>query len=125
MEWYEHQALVVQNGVKPEKTDASSALEKRAEVRMEELTGLFSVCTGPDQVQDFTVGGTFKLEGRLLKTMGEYLIVSAVYRAEFNDHASNPDLRPDRRGKASAASSCARASMTRRPTVRPGSRPKP
>jgi type VI secretion system secreted protein VgrG len=96
MEWYEHQALVVQNGVKPEKTDASSALEKRAEVRMEELTGLFSVCTGLTNVQDFTVGGTFKLDGSS-EDDGEYLIVSAVYRAEFNDHASNPDLRPDRR----------------------------
>ena len=98
MEWFEHQALVVQNSVEPEKQDASSALSKRAEVRMEELTGLFSVCTGLTNVQDFTVGGTFELEGATVDDDNqEYLIVSTIYRAEFNDHASISDLRAERR----------------------------
>jgi type VI secretion system secreted protein VgrG len=97
MEWFEHPGLVVQNGAEEEKKDAASDITKRAEVRMEELTGLFSVSTGLTNVQDFTVGGIFKLEGASDDDNQEYLIVSTVYRAEFNDHASITDLRSERR----------------------------
>lgn len=89
MEWFEHPARVVQNGAKPVKTDASSAMTRRATTRMGELSGLHHIATGLTNALDFTYGGTFELEN-LPEFNGDYLVVSTVYRIDFDDYSGVP-----------------------------------
>ncbi len=64
MEWFEHPARVVQNGVKPEAQAAKTAVTQQAKVRMEELLSLYASATGQTNVRDLGVGMTFDVEVR-------------------------------------------------------------
>ena len=94
MEWFEHPARVVQNGVKPEKTDAASAVKKRATVRLEELMSTSSSATGTTNMRDLGTGMTFEVEVEPYKDDdGTYLMVSAIYRMDFGDYESVDELK--------------------------------
>lgn len=94
MEWFEHPAYVVQNGVKPDKTDAGTAATQRAGVRMDELTSLSCSSTGTTNARDFGVGVTFEIEDSPNDDDNtEYLMVSAIYRLDFSGHEAIDDLK--------------------------------
>lgn len=102
MEWFEHPARVVQNSAKAVKTDASTPIRNRAKSRMEEVAGLFNIATGITNVIDFTYGAKFTLQNAVPTAQnGDYLVVSTVYRIDFDDYASIEGLgRPGgRRGR--------------------------
>lgn len=98
MEWFEHPAYVVQNGVKLETTSAATAVTKRATVRMEELATLYSSATGVTNARDFGIGASFELDGAPTASDNQkYLMVSAIYRLDFADHEAVSDLKSETR----------------------------
>jgi type VI secretion system secreted protein VgrG len=98
LEWYEHPALVVQNSVKPETVDASTAAKQRAQVRMEELVSLYASVTGTTNARDMGVGVTFELEDSPNGDDDkEYLLVGSVYYLDFALHEAIDDQDKARR----------------------------
>jgi type VI secretion system secreted protein VgrG len=95
MEWFEHPARVVQNGVKPEAQPAKTLVTQQAKVRMEELLSLYASATGQTNVRDLGVGMTFDIDG--VDDKGTYLMVSAIYRLDFPDHEAIEDLKSNRK----------------------------
>ncbi len=94
MEWFEHPARVVQNGVKPEKTDAKDAVAQRATVRLEELISTYASATGTTNMRDLGTGMTFDVEVEPYEDdKGTYLMVSSVYRMDFGDYESVDELK--------------------------------
>jgi type VI secretion system secreted protein VgrG len=97
-EWYEHPALVVQNGAKPDAQPASSAASQRASVRMEELFALYSTGSGTTNTRDLSTGMTFELDGSNTDDDNQhYLMVGGVYRLDFADHEAVDDLKTGRK----------------------------
>jgi len=96
MEWFEHPARVVQNGVKPEKQDAKTAVKQRATVRLEELLSTYSSATGTTNMRDLGTGMTFDVEVKPYEDdKGTYLMVSAIYRMDFGDYESVDELKTE------------------------------
>ena len=95
MEWFEHPARVVQNGVKPEyQSAAEKAVGQRATVRMEELLSAYASATGTTNMRDLGTGMTFDVEVEPYPDdKGTYLMVSAIYRMDFGDYESVDDLK--------------------------------
>lgn len=97
-EWYEHPALVVQNGAKPDAQPAASAATQRAQVRMEELFSLYTTGAGTTNARDLGTGMTFKLDQSSTDEDNQnYLMVGGVYRLDFADHEAITDLKTGRK----------------------------
>ena len=93
-EWYEHPALVVQNGAKPDAQPATSAVTQRATVRMEELFSLYTTGAGETNARDLGTGMTFALDKSPNDDDNQkYLMVGGVYRLDFADHEAISDLK--------------------------------
>ena len=84
MDWFEHPARVVQNGVKPDSQPVDTPLKQRATVRMEELQSCYASATGTTNVRDLALGMTFDIENEANEADdGTYVMVSAIYRIDF------------------------------------------
>jgi len=94
MDWFEHPARVVQNGIKPEFTSAKTAIADRATVRMEELQSAYASATGTTNVRDLGTGMAFDFENEQNdKDDDTYVMVASVYRIDFGDYESIDDLK--------------------------------
>jgi len=97
-EWYEHPALVVQNGAKPDPQTVTSVATQRAGVRVEELFNLYSTGGGTSNARDLGAGMTFQMEN---SPNGEdnqhFLMVGGVYRLDFADYEAIDDFKTGRR----------------------------
>ncbi len=93
-EVYEYPARAVLNQVKPESQPATTAMNRIAKLRLEELQSLQKVFTGTTNANDFEVGATFDLEDALTPADDDsYLVVSMNFSAEFADHEAIADLK--------------------------------
>ena len=94
MDWFEHPARVVQNGIKPEFQAVTKPIADRAVVRMEELQSCYASATGTTNVRDLGIGMTFDLKHDQVDVDDDtYVMVAAVYRIDFGDYEAIDELK--------------------------------
>ena len=117
-EVFEYPAGVVQNQATDEAQAADKAMDRIAQVRMEELQSLQRVYTGTTNCNDLTVGATFDFEDAPhASDEDSYLVVSMSFSAEFADHEAIEEAAPSqgRRDGFMASVMCIKAGTAFRP----------